>query len=68
MIIVNTHEAKTKLSKLLAAIEDNQETVRICRNGKPIADLTPASKKVNPLQKHKALLGVKMLNSNKWTQ
>ena len=40
MITVNTHEAKSRLSALLAAVEDG-ELVRICRNGKPIAELRP---------------------------
>jgi len=39
MITVNTHEAKSKLSKLLAAVEDKHEVVLICRNGKPIAEM-----------------------------
>ncbi|MFT4587856.1 MAG: antitoxin (DNA-binding transcriptional repressor) of toxin-antitoxin stability system [Limisphaerales bacterium] len=39
MIQVNTHEAKTKLSALLAAVEDQGETVVICRNQKPVAEL-----------------------------
>ncbi len=39
MITVNTHEAKTKLSALLAAIEQRGETVVICRNGKPVAQM-----------------------------
>ena len=39
MITVNTHEAKSNLSKLLAAIEDKGEVVLICRNGKPIAEM-----------------------------
>jgi antitoxin (DNA-binding transcriptional repressor) of toxin-antitoxin stability system len=37
--MVNTHEAKSKLSKLLAAVEDQGEIVLICRNGKPIAEM-----------------------------
>lgn len=36
---VNTHEAKTRLSALLAAVEEHGETVIICRNKKPIAEL-----------------------------
>jgi antitoxin (DNA-binding transcriptional repressor) of toxin-antitoxin stability system len=40
MILVNTHEAKTRLSKLLAAVEEKGEVVLICRNGKPVAELT----------------------------
>jgi prevent-host-death family protein len=39
MITVNTHEAKTKLSALLAAVEEKHETVLICRNGKAVAQL-----------------------------
>lgn len=39
MIVVNTHEAKTKLSSLLAAVESNGEVVLICRNGKPVAEM-----------------------------
>lgn len=39
MITVNTHEAKSNLSKLPAAAEDQSEVVLICRNGKPIAEM-----------------------------
>ncbi len=39
MITVNTHEAKTRLSALLVAVEEQNETVLICRNGKPVAQL-----------------------------
>ncbi len=39
MITVNTHEAKTRLSALLAAVEQRGEVVTICRNGKPVAEL-----------------------------
>jgi antitoxin (DNA-binding transcriptional repressor) of toxin-antitoxin stability system len=39
VITVNIHEAKTTLSALLAAIEERDETVLICRNGKPVAEL-----------------------------
>jgi prevent-host-death family protein len=41
MLSVNTHEAKSRLSELLARVETNQETVVICRNGKPVAELIP---------------------------
>jgi prevent-host-death family protein len=43
MIVVNTHEAKTRLSELLTAVERG-ELVRICRDGKPVADLKPVPK------------------------
>jgi prevent-host-death family protein len=39
MITVNVHEAKTKLSALLAAVENKGERVIICRSGKPVAEL-----------------------------
>jgi prevent-host-death family protein len=39
MITVNTHEAKTRLSELLAKVESGAETVTICRHGKPVANL-----------------------------
>ena len=49
MTIVNIHEAKTHLSRLLAAVERGDEIV-IARAGKPIARLcavdTPSSRRV----------------------
>jgi prevent-host-death family protein len=45
MKIVNIHEAKTKLSALLAEMEETGEKVLICRHGKPIADLVPHHKR-----------------------
>ena len=50
MIVVNTHQAKSNLSKLLAEIEKNNERVRICRHGRPIADLVPVKPTPNPLE------------------
>jgi prevent-host-death family protein len=41
MVIVNTHEAKTRLSELLQMVECENERVTVCRNGKPIAELVP---------------------------
>ncbi|MCL5261290.1 MAG: type II toxin-antitoxin system Phd/YefM family antitoxin [Gammaproteobacteria bacterium] len=61
MILVNTHEAKTKLSKLLSMIERSGETVRICRHGAPIADLVPIIKVPNPLQRNQQLAKVNIL-------
>ncbi len=59
MITVNTHEAKTKLSALLVEVETRGETVRICRNGRPIAELRAASALMpaDPLQTHAELGG-----------
>jgi len=39
MLTINTHEAKTKLSSLLLAVEKKKEVVVICRNGHPVAEL-----------------------------
>ncbi len=49
MLSVNTHEAKTRLSELLLKIETERETVVICRNGKPVAELIPWRKVIDPL-------------------
>ena len=49
MITVNTHEAKSKLSKLLAAVEQKGEVGLICRNGKVVAEL----KAVKPAHRHR---------------
>ena len=38
---VNVHEAKTHFSSLLAKLESDSQTIVICRNGKPVADLVP---------------------------
>ena len=38
MVIVNVHEAKTRLSQLLAQVESGEDVV-IARNGKPVARL-----------------------------
>lgn len=40
MIFINTHEAKTQLSKYLVMVAEDDETVVVCKNGKPIAQLT----------------------------
>lgn len=41
MKTVNLYEAKTHLSKLIAAMELDGEPVVLCRNGKPVADIVP---------------------------
>lgn len=43
MTTVNTEEAAASFSKLLAAVEENGETVLICREGKPVAELKRAA-------------------------
>jgi prevent-host-death family protein len=53
MITVNMHEAKTRLSELVKAVEEKNQTVIICRKGKPVAQLTtPARRGVNRLKIH----------------
>jgi prevent-host-death family protein len=44
---VNTHEAKTNLSKLLARVEAGEEVI-IARNGEPVAKLVPIKKRSIP--------------------
>ena len=60
MISVNTHEAKTRLSKLLTIVEEKKEIVQICRNGKPVAELKPISKVSDPLKMHPKLKKIKI--------
>ena len=56
MITVNTHEAKTRLSALLKAVEEQNEIVRICRNGRLVAEMKAPAKPVrDPLQADPAL-------------
>lgn len=44
MTTVNTHEAKTHLSRLLARVEQGEE-ITIARDGKPVAKLVPCEPK-----------------------
>lgn len=39
MITVNMHEAKTRLSELVKAVEERNETVVLCRNGREVAEI-----------------------------
>lgn len=57
MITVNTQEAKSQLSSLLAAAERG-ETVIICRNGVPVAELRRVDVVEDPLRTNPALQGV----------
>ncbi len=47
MKTINVHDAKTRLSVLLAEIERGSKGVVICRNGKPVADLVPHHREVS---------------------
>ncbi|MBI4026863.1 MAG: type II toxin-antitoxin system Phd/YefM family antitoxin, partial [Verrucomicrobia bacterium] len=53
MITVNMHEAKTRLSELVKAVEEKNEVVILCRHGKPVAEITtPTQPFVNRLKPH----------------
>lgn len=60
MIVVNTHEAKTKLSFLISEVELHHEIVRICRNGKPVVELIAIPDRPDPLVQHKELFPIKI--------
>ncbi|HEY5409547.1 MAG TPA: type II toxin-antitoxin system prevent-host-death family antitoxin [Caulobacteraceae bacterium] len=48
MTTVNIFEAKTNLSRLIAAVETGAETeIIIARNGRPVARLAPLEPKTN---------------------
>ena len=49
MIIVNMHEAKSTLSKLVKAVVEEGEVVRIARDGKPVVELRAIESVKNPL-------------------
>jgi prevent-host-death family protein len=46
-MMVNIHEAKTNLSKLLARVSAGEEVI-IMNNGKPVARLVPVTQKQKP--------------------
>ncbi len=39
VITVNMHEAKTRLSELVKAVEEQNETVVLCRDGLEVAEI-----------------------------
>ena len=45
MIAVNMHEAKTRLSELIRAVEDRNEVIVICRDGVEVAEIRRRSKR-----------------------
>lgn len=59
MKMVNVHEAKTHFSSLLAKLEADSETIVICRNGEPVADLVP-HQRVNRIKTHPTLGKIKI--------
>ena len=60
MMRVNTHEAKSTLSRLLAAVEERDEVVVICRNGKPVAELRRVRAYAPVLRPHPELSKVRV--------
>ena len=58
----NIHQAKTELSKIILLVEKNHETIQICRNGVPVAEVRPLlPKRTFPKQSKK--LAVKIIES-----
>lgn len=58
---LNIHEAKTKLSAVLMEIERTGESVVICRNGKPVATLSPFKKhRCDRLDKHPKMSNIRI--------
>lgn len=47
MAVVNVHQAKTQLSRLLARVEEGEQVI-IARNGKPVAELLCITKRGKP--------------------
>lgn len=74
MKVVNIHEAKTNFSNLLTQLEADSETIVICRNGEPVADLVP-HRRVDRIKPHPELgkigIGydpVEPLADNEWPE
>ncbi len=42
MVVVNMHEAKTRLSELVRLVESGEKVV-LARNGTPVVELVPAT-------------------------
>jgi prevent-host-death family protein len=59
MKTLNVHEAKTRLSAVLADVEEKGEEYLICRNGHPVADLVPHVKKTR-LKAHPVLRRIRI--------
>jgi len=59
MKTVNVHEAKTRLSAILAEIEASGESFLVCRHGKPVADLVP-HRKPQRLKPHPVMSRIKI--------
>jgi antitoxin (DNA-binding transcriptional repressor) of toxin-antitoxin stability system len=74
MKTVNVHEAKTNFSRLLAKLEKDSESIIICRNGVPVADLVP-HRRPTRIKAHPALSKIKIgydpvesLSADEWPE
>lgn len=45
MITVNMHDAKTRLSELVKAVEDRNEVIVLCRDGREVAEIRRRAKR-----------------------
>jgi antitoxin (DNA-binding transcriptional repressor) of toxin-antitoxin stability system len=45
MVRVNMHEAKTRLSELVRAVEERNETIILCRDGEEVAEIRRLGKR-----------------------
>jgi antitoxin (DNA-binding transcriptional repressor) of toxin-antitoxin stability system len=59
MLTVNTLDAKTRLSELLRLVEEQGETVLVCRHGRPVAELRAPSPARDPFAPHPLLRQVR---------
>jgi antitoxin (DNA-binding transcriptional repressor) of toxin-antitoxin stability system len=59
MKTVDIHAAKIKLSRLLAKLEKDSESIVICRNGLPVADPVP-HRRTNRIKVHPVLSKIKI--------
>jgi len=53
---VNMHDAKSTLSKLVAAAEYQKEETLLCRAGRPVAKITPISDKTVCMERKSGFL------------
>lgn len=61
--LINTHQAKSDLSKLIKAVEEDNVIVKICRNGTPVVELVKVRSKKDPLSTNKKISKVKFFES-----
>ena len=61
MTKLNIHEAKTHLSKYVAQVQEG-ETIILCKNDIPVAQITPLPKEKRPKRKLFGLAKGKVIN------